>query len=149
MNYTAQDIKKAKELKAKGYNWVVRDSDQEIFAYKEKPTKGVCVWYCNPISLEGDYISVYYFTPITWEDTKPTSLDEIIAVENLQDNSDTIDDSKDAIIYSLTAQCEEYKRRAETAEAVISDLRTKLAKAEHDRKRYKAKIEELRKEIRK
>lgn len=57
----------------------------------------------------------------------------------------TTDDNKDAIIYSLTAQCEEYKRRAETAETVISDLRSKLAKAEHDRKRYKAKIEELKK----
>ena len=43
----------------------------------------------------------------------------------------------------------EWKIRTETAKAVISDLRTKLAKSEHDRKRYKARIEKLQKEERK
>lgn len=55
--------------------------------------------------------------------------------------------SKVDYIHELWEVKEDYKRRAETAEAVISDLRSKLAKAEHDRKRYKTKIEELRKEI--
>lgn len=57
--------------------------------------------------------------------------------------------SKVDYIYELWDVKEDYKRRAEIAETVISDLRTKLAKAERDRKRYKAKIEELRKEINK
>lgn len=61
----------------------------------------------------------------------------------------TTESDKDAEIERLKKECDNWKRRAETAETVISDLRTKLAKAEHDRKRYKAKIEELRKEIRK
>lgn len=39
-----------------------------------------------------------------------------------------------------------YKVRFETAQTSISDLRSKLAKAEHDRKRYKEKIKELLKE---
>ena len=59
----------------------------------------------------------------------------------------TTETDKDAEIERSTKERDEWKRRAETAEAVISDLRTKLAKAEHDRKRYKAKIEKLRKEI--
>ena len=54
--------------------------------------------------------------------------------------------SKVDYIHELWEVKEDYKRKAETAEAVISDLRAKLAKAEHDRKRYKAKIEKLRKE---
>lgn len=61
----------------------------------------------------------------------------------------TTETDKDAEIERLTKERDNWKRRAETAETVISDLRSKLAKAEHDRKRYKAKIEELRKEIRK
>lgn len=61
----------------------------------------------------------------------------------------TTETYKDAEIERLTKERDNWKRRAETAEAVISDLREKLAKSEHDRKRYKAKIEELRKEIRK
>ena len=51
--------------------------------------------------------------------------------------------SKVDYIHELWEVKEDYKRKAETAEAVISDLRTKLAKSEHDRKRYKAKIKEL------
>ena len=57
----------------------------------------------------------------------------------------TTETNKDAKIERLTKERDNWKRRAETAEAVISGLRTKLAKAEHDRKRYKAKIEELKK----
>lgn len=53
--------------------------------------------------------------------------------------------SKVDYIHELWEVKEDYKRRAETAETVISDLRSKLAKAEHDRKRYKARIEELQK----
>ena len=51
--------------------------------------------------------------------------------------------SKVDYIHELWEVKEDYKRKAETAEAVISDLRSKLAKSEHDRKRYKAKIEKL------
>ena len=56
---------------------------------------------------------------------------------------------RERLIEDLAADRDEWKRRAETSESIISDLRSKLAKAEHDRKRYKARIEKLQKEGRK
>lgn len=37
MNYTAEDIKKAKELKAKGYKWVATDKNGISCAFAKKP----------------------------------------------------------------------------------------------------------------
>ena len=150
MNYTEQDIEKAKQLKLDGCNWVARDKSGEIGVFEEKPYRCAvdseeCNFWENQKDTAWGTLAKCYFEPITWE-SEPVYVDDIIANKTTQDTSDTIDDSKDAIIYSLTAQCKEYKRRVETAETVISELRSKLAKSEYDRKRYKAKIKELRKE---
>lgn len=86
MNYTAQDVEEAKELKMEGYNWVARDREQDIFAYLEKPKKGISVWIAKSNSKQ---ICGYRFPSILWEDTKPTNLDDIIMSERNEHENGT------------------------------------------------------------
>lgn len=84
MNYTIEDIAKAKEWKEQGFNWAARDKDSGIAIYKRKPHKSVSTWFWDNYSLdwnEFNYINSTCFLPVTWEDSEPTSLDDIIASE--------------------------------------------------------------------
>lgn len=79
-NYTAEDIAKAKELKSMRYNWVARDENGELVAHTYKPEKYTHSWSDNS---DWEYrLGKCSFQPVTWRDTEPTSLDDIIASEN-------------------------------------------------------------------
>ena len=81
MNYPAKDIEKAKELKNKGYKWIARDKDTRVFVYKNKPVKYYKLGDWGDIETAFYYNVGNSFSSVTWEDTEPTSLDEIIASE--------------------------------------------------------------------
>ena len=83
MNYTAEDIEKAKELKAERFNWVVRNKNRRIQAFRQKPIKLAKEWISSAHEDYDDWIGIYerYFIPIKFENEEPTSLDSIIASE--------------------------------------------------------------------
>lgn len=104
MNYTAEDIEIAKELKLDGFNWIARDKNGYIGAYIDKPYKNIDSWYTTKFA----YCSVYkeYFQSITWE-SEPTSLDSIIASEKPKYERLT---DKDIAVTLNTNYCEDVTR---------------------------------------
>lgn len=83
MNYTAEDIKKAKELKVERFNWVVRNKNRSIQAFRQKPIKLAKEWVSSAHEDYDDWIDIdaIYFIPIKFENEEPASLDSIIANE--------------------------------------------------------------------
>lgn len=83
MNYTAKDIEKAKELKVERFNWVVRNKNRSIQAFRQKPIKLAKEWVSSAHEDYDDWIDIdaIYFIPIKFENEEPASLDSIIASE--------------------------------------------------------------------
>lgn len=83
MNYTAEDIAKAKELKAQGYNYVARDCNGNLVVYVPKPEKDISrkEWLVDETEYLWLAINSTFFNFITWEDSEPTRLDLIIKSE--------------------------------------------------------------------
>lgn len=78
MNYTAEDIEKAKEFKEMGYNWIIRFFGGALWITENRPTKERWGWHFS----DGEYAMLdtsKAFKPVTRDDYEPTSLDEIIA----------------------------------------------------------------------
>jgi len=71
------DDEKAFIRLATGIKWLARDKSGELYAYPDKPVNSVSVW-------EGDYcvcmsdITHFKFASIRWEDTEPTSREQIL-----------------------------------------------------------------------
>lgn len=92
MNYSAKDIEKAKELKSMGYNWVARDQDNSVTAFKTKPIKTEFGWNVVAkvyhILLYGaPWKDIYEdcFKSINKYDSEPTDIDKIIESNNMED----------------------------------------------------------------
>lgn len=81
VNYTAEDIEQAKELKSMRYSWIARDSNGELTAYTYKPEKYTYRWSDNS---DWNYYGLdkRLFQPVIWSNAEPTRLDDIIASEN-------------------------------------------------------------------
>lgn len=85
MNYTAEDIKMAKELKAEGYNWVIKNFNLSISAFEEEPPRCMGLWFEPERGKIKPFIEYLGFLPITVYDEKATRLDDIIATEKLKE----------------------------------------------------------------
>lgn len=59
----------------------------------------------------------------------------------------TCKESAEELIHKGYGNVSEYKNRFEVADKVLTETKSKLTKAEHDRDRYKAEIERLKDEI--
>ena len=109
MNYTAEDIKKAKELKVERFNWVVRNKNRSIQAFRQKPIKLAKEWVSSAHEDYDDWIDIdaIYFIPIKFENEEPASLDDIIASEKPKYERLT---DKDIAITLNTNYCEDMTR---------------------------------------
>lgn len=69
----------------KEFKYIVRDSNDEVFVYREKPSKKSEVWG----SIYGHHVvEEFYklFLFVKWEDSEPTSIEEIL------DNCEVVED---------------------------------------------------------
>lgn len=123
MNYSAKDIEKAKELKSMGYNWIATNKNGRPFAYGRMPyrcaddSNEYNIWENQP-GTPWLMLSKEDFKFITWEN-EPVYVDEIITGVKVQANGDTA-------IERLTAERDEWKRRAEKAEQDVSEWKNRV-----------------------
>ena len=72
-----QEYEKLKRAKANGYEWVARDENGWVYAYKTKPEKYSCGWVDDNIhktlSRHGSELEV-----LRWDDEEPCSIVELI-----------------------------------------------------------------------
>ena len=80
--YREIEIEVAKNLLAKGYEWIARDKHDAICAYGSKPVKGKTIWVNG-----GDWWllmpsfcreAIPLFESIRWEDDEPVRLRDIV-----------------------------------------------------------------------
>lgn len=80
--YSEIEIQTAKNLLAKGYEWIARDKQDAICAYGSKPVKGKTIWMNG-----GDWWllmpsfcreAIPLFESIRWEDDEPVRLRDIV-----------------------------------------------------------------------
>ena len=79
--YSEIEIQTAKNLLAKGYEWIARDEDDALYAFKTKPRKGGYAWnYGGGVLLLVDENArgvIPLFDIIRWEDDAPVSIRDI------------------------------------------------------------------------
>lgn len=105
MNYTAEDRQEARELKNQGFNYIIRNRGGDLWVTTHRPVKKDNYWVRRNGAIT--YVNLLGFKGVTWEDTEPTSLDDIIAsgkpkYERLTD--------KDVAITLNTNYCEDMTR---------------------------------------
>lgn len=74
--YSAIEIEVAENLIKSGYEWIARNKNDAICAYKGRPVKGEKIW-----EYEGDYSYggvISLFDDINWTDAEPVSLRDIV-----------------------------------------------------------------------
>lgn len=80
--YSEIEIEIAKNLLAKGYEWIARDDNDALYAFKTKPRKGGDAWnYGGGVLLlvDGNARGVIpIFDIIRWEDDEPVCLRDIV-----------------------------------------------------------------------
>ena len=80
--YSEIEIEVAKNLLAKGYEWIARDEDDALYAFKTKPRKGGYAWnYGGGVLLLVDKNAkgvIPIFDDINWEDAEPVRLRDIV-----------------------------------------------------------------------
>ena len=82
--YSAIEIEAAKNLLAKGYEWIARDENDALYAYECKPRKGGHGWnYGGGVLLLADENArgvIPLFDIIRWEDDEPVSIRDIAKI---------------------------------------------------------------------
>ncbi|MGF3214593.1 hypothetical protein ACQV2X_05485 [Facklamia sp. P12945] len=75
------DIERAILENVEGINYIARDRDNNLYAYKDKPTKDSYGWKVN--NNIDDYIKLNknLFSFIKWEDEDPTKIRDLLEVE--------------------------------------------------------------------
>lgn len=80
--YSEIEIQTAKNLLAKGYEWIARDENDALYAFKTKPRKGGYAWnYGGGVLLLVDENArgvIPIFDIIRWEDDEPVSIRDIV-----------------------------------------------------------------------
>lgn len=80
--YSAIEIEVAKNLLAKGYEWIARDEDNKFYAYKGRPIKEESGWWHGGSWLllmgGGTRGVIPLFESIRWEDEDPVRLRDIV-----------------------------------------------------------------------
>ena len=59
------------DLIERGYKYIARDEDEELYAYSDKPTKKPLAWGSKTGKLRNISLLSPIFTEIKWEDVKP------------------------------------------------------------------------------
>ena len=81
--YSEIEIQTAKNLLAKGYEWIARDEGNTLYAYKDRPAKRAGVWASAEdwlLLMGGDargVIPLPLFENINWTDDEPVSIRDI------------------------------------------------------------------------
>jgi hypothetical protein len=75
-NLTEREVEVLEALQTLGHEWLVRDKDNRLFAYKHKPSKRNMGWFHfgSPTILVDEDL----FTFIKWEDKEPTNIKELL-----------------------------------------------------------------------
>ena len=63
------------------YKWIVKDSDNLVFVFTDKPKKNSFEWI-NPTGYFANVSKLFYsefFDFISWEDEEPTNIKELLA----------------------------------------------------------------------
>ena len=80
--YSEIEIQTAKNLLAKGYEWIARDEDDALYAYECKPRKGGHGWnYGEGVLLLVDGHArgvIPIFDSVSWMDAEPVRLRDIV-----------------------------------------------------------------------
>lgn len=80
--YSEIEIQTAKNLIARGYEWIARDENDALYAFKTKPRKGGDAWnYGGGVLLLVDENArgvIPIFDIIRWEDDEPVRLRDIV-----------------------------------------------------------------------
>ena len=72
---TAQEIEVLKALKFLGFEWIARDSDDELYAHISKPNKNSFSYGKLDHSC---YLNKDLFKFVTWEDEEATEIEELL-----------------------------------------------------------------------
>ena len=77
---TSKEYELLKQYRAKGYRWIARDGDGELYLYRTEPTKLSSCWLSFTIDDGIDYLcdGDVLFQCIKWEDEEPTKVDDLI-----------------------------------------------------------------------
>ena len=76
---TALEKEILKHAKAKGFNYIARDKDKEIFVYGSTPKKHDNYWGDGSIFEDGDFNFFNdLFQFVKWEDEEPTKIDDVL-----------------------------------------------------------------------
>ena len=80
--YSEIEIEVAKNLFAKGYEWIARDEGNTLYAYKDRPAKRAGIWASVEdwlLLMAGSARGVIpLFESIRWEDDEPVSIRDIV-----------------------------------------------------------------------
>lgn len=81
--YSEIEIEVAKKLIERGYEWIARDENDALYAFKTKPRKGGYAWnYGGGVLLLVDENArgvIPIFDGIRWEDDEPVRLRDIVS----------------------------------------------------------------------
>lgn len=79
---TSKEYELLKEYRRLGYKWIARDKSKMLYVYNYKPFKVNRVWDTSDDDTSYSYIlyscHADIFKSITWEDEKPTKIDDLI-----------------------------------------------------------------------
>lgn len=73
--YSEIEIQTAKNLIAKGYEWITRDKNDALFAYDGKPKKLESCWRSGEWQEFASFVPI--FPQIKWDDEEPVRLRDI------------------------------------------------------------------------
>ena len=75
--YSEIEIQTAKNLIAKGYEWITRDKNDALFAYDGKPKKLESCWRSGEWQEFASFVPI--FPQIKWDDEEPVRLRDIVS----------------------------------------------------------------------
>ena len=78
---TSKEYELLKHYRATGYDWIARDKNYDLYAFKTMPTKFISFWsvesgFSLPCIVAGCGDNI--LTCVTWEDEEPTKIDDLI-----------------------------------------------------------------------
>ena len=98
-------------------NWLARESNGDLYGYRNKPNKGVATWCIGPVNVE--QINCYlvsddpsFYPQVKWSDEEPTAFKDGIALLNL--------DELDEIHFYPSEEVPSGKSELDTNEAIIA-----------------------------
>ena len=84
LELTEEERKIAEALQVLGFEWLARDMNRRLFAYREKPDKRTGNWLCRgnilakSVYMPEQHIGLFPF--IQWTDTEPTKISDLLGV---------------------------------------------------------------------